>query len=229
MWTLLFSRSSSNDISQWSSQYAFSSMDGTHIRWQCEQVRPNKKERFQSDSSFRFFFRRICIPEAFLTADIILFTLQNIFEGLVVYPKVSRDEVRLQLKSHPLIELGDWQAYQTRITLHGYRKYYYGHGESLFRSIHVWRSWRSFPRVQVAAGGNRQECHERIRQLSQKAAEKVKIEGLDNDLVERVKNDPYFSPIVNKLDVILDAKTFIGRAPEQVRTFSSPFSSPCFI
>jgi adenylosuccinate lyase len=46
----------------------------------------------------------------------------------------------------------------------------------------------------------------------------VKIEGLDNDLVERVKNDPYFSPIVNKLDVLLDAKTFIGRAPEQVNS-----------
>lgn len=70
--------------------------------------------------------------------------------------------------------------------------------------------------AQVAAGGNRQECHEKIRVLSQKAAERVKIEGLDNDLVERVKNDPYFSPIIGKLDVLLDAKTFIGRAPEQV-------------
>ncbi len=70
--------------------------------------------------------------------------------------------------------------------------------------------------IQVSAGGNRQECHEKIRNLSQKAAERVKIDGLDNDLVERVKNDPYFAPIVNKLDVLLDAKTFIGRAPEQV-------------
>ena len=69
---------------------------------------------------------------------------------------------------------------------------------------------------QVSAGGNRQECHEKIRTLSQKAAERVKIDGLDNDLVERVKADPYFAPIVGKLDVLLDAKTFIGRAPEQV-------------
>ena len=49
----------------------------------------------------------------------------------------------------------------------------------------------------------------------------MKIEGLDNDLVERVKNDPYFAPIVNKLDVLLDARTFIGRAPEQVYQFIS--------
>ncbi|CAF1239866.1 unnamed protein product [Adineta steineri] len=47
------------------------------------------------------------------------------------------------------------------------------------------------------------------------------MEGLDNDLVERVKVDPYFAPIVNKLDVLLDAKTFIGRAPEQVYEFIS--------
>ena len=55
----------------------------------------------------------------------------------------------------------------------------------------------------------------------------MKIEGLDNDLVERVKNDPYFSPIISKLDVLLDAKTFIGRAPEQVtrRSLWSTFSS----
>jgi adenylosuccinate lyase len=71
--------------------------------------------------------------------------------------------------------------------------------------------------LKVSAGGNRQECHEKIRTLSQKAAERVKLDGLDNDLVERVKNDPYFAPIVNKLDVLLDAKTFIGRAPEQVK------------
>jgi len=49
----------------------------------------------------------------------------------------------------------------------------------------------------------------------------MKIDGLDNDLVERVKIDPSFSPIVNKLDVLLDAKTFIGRAPKQVYKFIS--------
>lgn len=73
----------------------------------------------------------------------------------------------------------------------------------------------------VAAGGNRQECHEKIRTLSQKAAERVKMEGLDNDLVERIRNDPYFAPVLSKLDVLLDAKTFIGRAPEQVKRNST--------
>lgn len=41
--------------------------------------------------------RRICIPEAFLTADIILFTLQNISEGLVVYPKVIDKHIKQEL------------------------------------------------------------------------------------------------------------------------------------
>lgn len=52
----------------------------------------------------------------------------------------------------------------------------------------------------------------------------MKIEGLDNDLVERVKNDSYFAPIVAKLDVLLDAKTFIGRAPEQVERLYVSFA-----
>jgi adenylosuccinate lyase len=61
-----------------------------------------------------------------------------------------------------------------------------------------------------------QECHEKIRVLSQQAASVVKTEGGDNDLVERIMNDDYFKVVHNKLDQILDPKTFIGRAPEQV-------------
>uniref|UniRef100_A0AAX7VS73 Adenylosuccinate lyase n=1 Tax=Astatotilapia calliptera TaxID=8154 RepID=A0AAX7VS73_ASTCA len=71
----------------------------------------------------------------------------------------------------------------------------------------------------VKAGGNRQECHEKIRVLSQEAAAVVKQEGGDNDLLVRIQRDPYFAPILGQLDALLDPKTFIGRAPQQVKTF----------
>ncbi|MDR3293840.1 MAG: adenylosuccinate lyase [Clostridiales bacterium] len=68
----------------------------------------------------------------------------------------------------------------------------------------------------VKAGGNRQELHEKIRVLSMESAKTVKIEGGDNDLVERIKKEKLFSAIHGKLDGILDPKNFIGRAAEQV-------------
>ncbi|CAK1552730.1 unnamed protein product [Leptosia nina] len=71
----------------------------------------------------------------------------------------------------------------------------------------------------VQAGGDRQVCHEKIRVLSHEAGAVVKREGKDNDLIERVKKDGYFSPIIPQLHKILDASTFIGRAPEQVTEF----------
>uniref|UniRef100_A0A673U7V7 Adenylosuccinate lyase n=1 Tax=Suricata suricatta TaxID=37032 RepID=A0A673U7V7_SURSU len=94
--------------------------------------------------------RRICLAEAFLTADTILNTLQNISEGLVVYPK---------------------------------------------------------------------DCHEKIRVLSQQAAAVVKQEGGDNDLIERIQADAYFSPIHSQLDRLLDPSSFTGRAYQQVQRF----------
>lgn len=63
-----------------------------------------------------------------------------------------------------------------------------------------------------------QDCHEKIRILSQEAAAVVKQEGGDNDLLARVQQDPYFAPILGQLDAILDPRTFIGRAPQQVRS-----------
>lgn len=69
-----------------------------------------------------------------------------------------------------------------------------------------------------------QDCHEKIRVLSQQAATVVKHEGGDNDLLARVQADPYFAPILGHLDNILDPKTFIGRAPQQVL-----YSTPCYL
>ena len=61
-----------------------------------------------------------------------------------------------------------------------------------------------------------QECHEEIRVLSMEAGAQVKQHGLDNDLVDRIRSSEYFMPIREKLSDLLDAKTFVGRAPEQV-------------
>lgn len=55
--------------------------------------------------------------------------------------------------------------------------------------------------------------------LSQEAGAQVKQYGKDNDLVERIKKDPYFKPILDQLDNLLDPRTFVGRAPEQVIEF----------
>lgn len=69
----------------------------------------------------------------------------------------------------------------------------------------------------VCVAVSRQTCHEKIRQLSQEAARVVKEEGGENDLVARIRADPYFAPIIPILDSLLDASTFIGRSPQQVR------------
>uniref|UniRef100_A0A672SEG1 Adenylosuccinate lyase C-terminal domain-containing protein n=1 Tax=Sinocyclocheilus grahami TaxID=75366 RepID=A0A672SEG1_SINGR len=61
----------------------------------------------------------------------------------------------------------------------------------------------------------------KIRVLSQQAAAVVKQEGGDNDLLARVQADPYFTPILGQLDALLDPKTFVGRAPQQVTRFLS--------
>ncbi len=71
----------------------------------------------------------------------------------------------------------------------------------------------------VKAGGNRQELHERIRVLSMQAGKNVKVEGKDNNLIELIKADEMFAPVHDKLDEILDAKKFIGRAPSQTVEF----------
>ena len=50
--------------------------------------------------------------------------------------------------------------------------------------------------------------------------------GLENDLIERVKADSYFDPIKEELDALLDPKSFIGRAPEQVEKFIEEWVKP---
>ena len=71
----------------------------------------------------------------------------------------------------------------------------------------------------VKAGGNRQDLHERIRELSMQAGANVKMEGKENNLIELIRKDEMFRAVHDRLDEILDARKFIGRAPQQVEEF----------
>ena len=71
----------------------------------------------------------------------------------------------------------------------------------------------------VKKGGNRQDLHEKIRQLSMKAAENVKINGEENNLIDLIKADKDFAAVAGMLNDVLDAKKYVGRAPSQVVEF----------
>ena len=68
-------------------------------------------------------------------------------------------------------------------------------------------------------GADRQELHERIRELSMKAGARVKQEGLPNNLMELIKNDDMFEPIRDKLLHIMDPKQYIGCAVMQTMEY----------
>ena len=71
----------------------------------------------------------------------------------------------------------------------------------------------------VELGGDRQKLHERIREYSVETAARVKLEGGENDLLDKLKADPAFHLDDAALAEILDVKQFIGCAPSQTRAF----------
>ena len=71
----------------------------------------------------------------------------------------------------------------------------------------------------VKMGGNRQELHERIRELSMEAGAHVKQEGRENDLLELIAKDAVFNLSVEELKETMDPKKYVGRAPVQVERF----------
>ena len=71
----------------------------------------------------------------------------------------------------------------------------------------------------VEKGGDRQELHERIRQLSMIAGKRVKQEGLDNNLCDLILADPMFQITKEEMDAIMAPENFIGRCPQQVEEF----------
>lgn len=117
----------------------------------------------------------------------LLTLLQNISEGLVVYPAIIARHISAEL---PFMAT-----------------------ENIIMAM-------------VRSGGDRQVCHEKIRVLSHQAARVVKEEGGENDLIERVRNDAYFAPVVARLPELLDPKSFTGRAEQQVTSFIKKWVEP---
>ena len=78
----------------------------------------------------------------------------------------------------------------------------------------------------VKKGGNRQELHEKIRVHSMAAGRVVKEEGKPNDLLERIAADPSFGLTIEELNSIMDARNFVGRAPQQTEEFIENFVKP---
>ena len=78
----------------------------------------------------------------------------------------------------------------------------------------------------VKAGGDRQELHERIRELSMEAGKTVKVEGKDNNLLELIAADPAFNLSLEDLQKSMDPKKYIGRAKEQTERFVNEVVQP---
>ena len=78
----------------------------------------------------------------------------------------------------------------------------------------------------VKRGKDRQELHEKIRVHSMAAAQRVKGEGLDNDLIERIINDDSFGLTKEEILGVIDPIKFVGRAPGQVIEFIDEYINP---
>ncbi len=78
----------------------------------------------------------------------------------------------------------------------------------------------------VKAGGDRQELHERIRELSMEAGRNVKVNGLDNNLLELIAADPSFNLSLEDLKKSMDPKRYVGCAPAQVTAYLEEVVKP---
>ena len=78
----------------------------------------------------------------------------------------------------------------------------------------------------VKNGGNRQELHERIRELSMEAGKRVKVEGKENNLLELIAADPAFNLTMEELERTMDPAKYVGRSCVQVDKFLSEVINP---
>ena len=78
----------------------------------------------------------------------------------------------------------------------------------------------------VKRGGNRQELHEALREHSHAAARRVKLEGEQNDLIDRILADPLFPLTREEIEAQMAPEKYVGRAPSQVAAFLSDEIAP---
>ena len=78
----------------------------------------------------------------------------------------------------------------------------------------------------VKAGGDRQELHERIRNLSMEAGRNIKEKGEDNNLLQLIAGDPSFNLTLEELQKTMDPRKYTGRAKEQVEAFLQDVVNP---
>ena len=78
----------------------------------------------------------------------------------------------------------------------------------------------------VKAGGDRQELHERIRELSMEAGKNVKVNGQDNNLLELIAADPAFNMTLEELQKTMEPSRYVGRSKEQVEEFLAEVIAP---
>lgn len=78
----------------------------------------------------------------------------------------------------------------------------------------------------VKRGGDRQELHERIRIHSMEAGRKVKEEGKENDLLQRIANDEMFGMTLEQLETIMNPNNFVGRACQQTEEYFQDMIHP---
>lgn len=78
----------------------------------------------------------------------------------------------------------------------------------------------------VKAGGDRQELHERIRELSMEAGRNVKVEGKENNLLELIAADPAFNLSLEELQKAMEPSRYVGRSKEQTEAFLTKVVTP---
>ncbi len=78
----------------------------------------------------------------------------------------------------------------------------------------------------VKNGGNRQELHEKIRQLSMEAGKNVKVEGKENNLVDLIAADPSFGLTKEQIEATLKPELYVGRSPYQVEVYLRDVVNP---